>query len=1033
MVRWLQDPAEEGRKAGRGVRWRRLRRPLLGAACVGLVAATALVAADSFTRQTGERVFRDGKPFPWEARVTMPRPLTTRPGGSLTFGFTLDADLGAHERKYGQFTHLVLALTAELKYDRQGRYRAGRASGAVSSNFTVAGIPVEYFDGWPLVGKLHGRNGSPLEAVQEFSLPAGDLARSHRFKGKLTLEAPDGVAHGYYRPQVLVFVRVKGVAEPVHLSAFADNWNEQQQMVLPLIRVGQAATPRMPWTVLSQVKYRGQAGVLSEEDRRHLGLVPRAGFYSMFIIRPGRYEVSPDMPTIFPKRSIPFIAGGDVVIPELLHNHLKLHGGRVSLKVRGPGGSSDKGSRGLSLSMVGPQVEGGGFDVDMTRTGRYRLVLDGHLEDKYDRRFTGGGTYTVHVARPLSFSTSCKPGSSFLVGGAYPPKVNVNPPFPAQVEVKVDFYPNSDAARKRTWEARGVANRFGHFVPRGKRFLVFDEPGEYHSRVVARYTDARGQLWMAEQSSTGVVAPRRRRSVVLHGTRSFPYGLRVGDALNGGVKRFRDRQDMSTSFMTTSPTMLPDPYVPYDPRDTLFISSGGYHESLVEPHFSMDVRDRGLRQRLLQAHRVPSFLVPPMYQPSRGKWRFLRDVVQLSTDSGGWFPAGAARADELPVLPVGGASKLHPFAHPEDNTVEAYTIMGIFRPGVPVMTAVHQRDALGLYWLTSPNPFGYHFNNGPNGDLPGDLYRVQGGVVIKDRVTGKNHYDAYSAAIAVTGPGVAGTSIRPPGERPLVTVSGRQHRIFLATDTHDTLEVGERLGFGGMVFPAVEAQVTWTITTPGGQTVVARGRANRLGGVHGDRALPVTAPGLYRVRAQVRHGKLAGDIVGTVDGSYFVCVVARDAPALLTTTLGAVTAVDTKKGVRIPLTWPAGVRDAKLHWGVLMPGQVLDQGAARPAGNRHEYPFEPLQLAAQFPNFDVRDFTTGKWGMADTVVFQFFLEGSVGGRRVFDSLRLVMRRDRIYNYRALMKPGGAGHGGTRSGSARPGHGGSAGHGGGHGR
>ncbi len=973
-----------------------------GLAAAALAAVIALVAVVSHTRDTGEELFRHEKPFPWRARVSFPSPPSARPGGELSVTFSLAADLRAHLQRHGTFTHLIVALTGELQHDRSGRYRSGRASGAVSTNFTVAGVPVEYFDGWPRVGKLHGRDASAIEATRSFAL-TGDVARVHRLSGELTARLPADLPHGHYRTQLFVLVRVKGVAEPVHLAAFSDNWNEAQHMVLPLVRVGAPAAPRLPWTILSQVKYRGQAGLLSDEDRGRVGLVPRAGFYSKFIIRPGRYRVSPDLPTLYPKRNMPFIAGGDVVIPEFLHNYLRPDAGQVSLKVQGPDGKVvDAGSRRVAHSRHA-LLRDGGFAVDMTRTGRYRLTLDGHMEEKYGRRLEGGGTYTVHVANPLSFSTSCKPGSSFLVGSVYPPKVNVNPPFPADVEVRVDYYPNSDPARKRRWEGKGRANRFGHFVARWP-WMRFDEPGEYHSRVVARYTDARGQLWMAEQSSTGVIAPRTRRTVKIHGTRSFPYGLRLGASHNGGVKRFRGRQDMSTSFLPQNPTMLPDPYVPYDPRDTLFVATGGYHESLIEPHFSMDVQAPKLRARLLRAHRVPSFLVPPMYQPSRGPWRFLRDVLQLSTDSGGWFPAGKVH-DELPVLPVSG-KKLHPFAHPEHNSIEAYTIMGVFRPGVPVMTAVHQRDAIGLYWLTSPNRFAYHFNNGPNGDLPGDLYRVQAGLVLKDRVTGKNHYDAYSAAISVTRPGVAGTSIRPPGERPLVVVGGREHRLFLATDTHDTLEVGEKLGLGGLVFPAVRAHVTWTITTPDGRVVVSRGQANRLGGVHGRTPVKVDRPGVYKIKVGVRHGKLRGDIVGTVDGSYFVCVVARDNPALLTTPLGPVTRVDPRKGKRIPLTWPAGLRDVRLRWGLIMPGQVLDQGQVRPAGRRHEYAFEPTHLATQYPNFDVRDFASGRWALTDTVVLQFFLEATSPGKgRVYDSLRLVLRRDRLFNYRALMKKG----------------------------
>ena len=996
--------------------WRQTRGLHLWAAMVTALLGLILPVHRSFTQHEREDVSRPTLPFPWTVQVTPRSALDVRAGNTLSYGFTLDVDLGAHEAKYGEFTHLIVALSGDLQYDRLGRYRSGRSTGAVSTRFTAAGVPLEYFDGWPRVGMLHGRDRSALEAVASFDLSrAGPLARKHRLQGELSVKLSRTLAPGHYRPNLFVLVRVKGIAEPVHLAAFADNWNEQQNKPLPLVKVGDAASPRLPWSILSQVRYRGQVGLLSDEDRRSVSLVPRSGFYSMFIIKPGRYKISPDFPTIFNQRNMPLIAGGDVVIPRALHNYIRWDRGKVSLRVRGPAGVEDKGSRKFSDTSQS-RLQGGGFDVDMTRTGRYTLDLNGHIGELYGRRFTGGGTYTVHVALPLSFSTSCKPGTSFLVGGVYPPKVNVNPPFPADVEVKVDFYPGGQRDRKRTWVASGRANRFGHFVPRDKLPMAFDEPGEYRSRVVARYTDRTGRLWMAEQSSTGVIAPRQRRTVRIHGTRSFPYGLRVGEAYNGGVKRFRHRQDMSTSFLPTSPTMLPDPYVPYAPTDTLFISSGGYNESLVEPHLSVAIDDPGLRRRLQKAHRVPSFLVPPMYQPSRGKWRYLRDVVQLSTDSGGWFPADAAHADELPVLSVSGKG-LHAFARPEHNTVEAYTIMGIFRPGVPVMTSVHQRDALGLYWLTSPNDLGHHLNNGPNGDLPEDLYRVQAGVMLKDRVTGKTHYDAYSAAIAVTSPGVAGTAILPPGERPLVTVGERQHHLFLATDTHDTQEVGETLHLGGMVFPAVRAHVTWTVTTPGGRTEVSRGQADRLGVVRGHIALPVDAPGAYRIKVRVRHGELTGDVVGTADGTYFVFAVARGNPELLSTNLGGVTRVAPRAGIRVPLTWPAGLRDVKLRWGVLMPGQVLDQGTVRPATNSHGYPLEPLHIASQFPNFDVRNFKTGAWSLADIVVLQFFLEGDdAAGQRVFDSLRLVMRGDRLYNYRALLRRGkgkktpGGGHG-----------------------
>ena len=951
-------------------------------------------------------------PFTWQANVTKFTPdLEAKPGGRWSLDFAASVDLRAHAPRYGEFTQLIVAVAGDRVYDEAGVHQSGRASDAVSSNFTTTGVPVEYFDGWPRLASLHGSHGSPFEGIKTFDLTGpDDIARVHRLEGRVEVKLPANTPVGTYRPRLHIFARVNGLPDPVHLAAFADNWREASIESLPLVAVGAPARPHMLWSILSQVHYRGQAGLLPDEARGKVGLVPRSGFLRRFIIKPGQYELSPSLPGVFTYQHMPRISGGDAVIPEVEPTYLRYNTARARCKVTGPDGKTEAfPARAVNLRDDGADRQGGELLARMTSTGTYKVKLEGEITDRFHRTYTGGGTYTVNVAYPLSFSTSCKPGMSFIAGSSYPAKVNINPPFPARVTVEVHYFPASDPTREQTWRATGRANGFGHFDPEDPPPLKFTEPGEYISHVLAEYRDRQGRLWMGQQSSTGVIA-EDQPDIQLHGTRTFPYGLKVGRPHNGGVKRFTDRPDPTTSFMPTSPTVLPDPYVPYDPRDTLFIPTGGFDENLVEPHFSMAARDPALTRRLQQAHTVRSFLVPPMYQPSLGKWRYLRDVVQLSTDSGGWFPADRDNVDELPVLPI-SRNAWHPFAFPGDNLVDAYTIMGVVRPGLPVMTSVHQRDAIGLYWLASPNPLGNHFNNGPNGDLPGDLYRVQAGVVIKDRTTGKNHYDAYSAAIAVAPPSGGATAIVPPGERALVTAGARSYRLFLAIDTHFALEQGERLGMGGMVFPAVPAEVTWTITTPSGEILVSRGKANRLGSVKGDLAPHANEAGLYRIKAEVRHGDLRGDVIFTPDGSYWICVLPRERTRLLETTLPAMTKVDAFEGLDIPIAWPRRLKDVRLHWGLIMPGQVLDQGETTGKEGRYSYPFSPVQLAVQFPNFDVRDFTSGRWSLADTVVFQFFLEGKEpDGARVHDSLRLVLRQDRLYNYAALMHAApGAGH------------------------
>ena len=934
----------------------------------------------------------DMEPFPWSMDFWGASPgLTTKPGATWRVEFQADVDLSRYEEKYGRFTHLIVAVQGEWRYAKDGTYRTGPTTYALSSNLTVAGMPIERFDGWPKLRLLHGKDGTPLEAVKEFKLD--EVARTHRLRGRLQARLPADTPEGYYDPRVFVLARVEGVPYPVHLGRYGYGWDEWEPNALPMIKVGEPAKPYMPWSILSQIKYRGQAGTLPEEYRGKVAQASRAGFPARLILPPGRYMLTPNFPGIFPGSNMVPLDGGYQIVPDELPSFLRFETGGVTGSMEGPGGKQTFARRSFTGKHdIGPGLQGGGYQVDMTHMGDYTFKLNGTIQDAFGRERRGGGTYLVTIARPLTFSTSCKPGTSFLVGAIYPPKVNVLPPVPATVEVEVAFYPQSDAARRRVWRAKGKANRFGHFVPHGQAPLRFDQPGEYKSTVRATFSGHGGMLFRGEQTSTGVVAPERKE-VELHGSRSFPWNVRHHEPLLGARKRFKNRQKISVAFMREAPYLMVDPFAPFNPQDTIFVPMNFSEENTVEPHISMTVHDPALYEKLARAYVEASFLLPAWTQPPDKPWVYLRDIVWVTTDSYGWFPLKPGPSDQLPVMPV-GKDGWNPSAYPQKRRVQAYTIMGVVRPGFPVMTAIHQSEAIGMYWLAHPNRFGHHFNVGANGDLPGDVYRIQAGMVLQDLETGKNYYDAYGAAITVTeGDGeLNSNSILAPGERPLVTTGGRDHFIFLATDTHDTLEQGEVMHFGGMVFPNVPGDVTWTVTKPSGQQIMVKGKANRVGTVGGSPPILADEPGIYRIKTRVTHGELTGDVVGTRDGSWWHAVVPADGKPLLRSTLPAMLPrVIPHQGVRIPLSWPANLRKVKINFAVLMPGQVLDQGEIKPRGQSWEYPFSPLELARQYPNFDARTYANGKWELADTVVFQFFLEAEDNGKPIFDSLRLFFR------------------------------------------
>lgn len=941
--------------------------------------------------------------FPWRAVIKEPASrLTARPGGVWELDFDLEVDLRRHLPGHGRFKGLVVAVYGERRYDHDGGYRSSPSAFALSSHFTTTGVPIQTYESWPEMRLIHGKNGSPFEGIKRFELaPGQNPARRHLLSGKVRVELPADTPAGYYEPYLTVLADVEGAARPLYLKMFSFALSAEPPPPLPLVAVGKAATPRMPWTIFSQIRRMGRAGTLALEHRGKVALNIRTTFPSPLLLRPGRYPLTPGFPSLYPSHALPPIAGGGEDYPEELDHYFVFDTAEVSLRVEGPSGSRALGrKRLLGTGNEGrpPKMQGGAYQVDMTRPGKYRFNLQGQVKDRYGRPFHGGGTYEVYSGLPLTFDTSCKPGTSFLVGGVYPPKVNLNPPVPATVEVTVEYYPASDVKRMRRWHAVGKANRFGHFVPTQPP-LRFDEPGEYRSLVKARYTDSRGQLWMGIQSSAGVVAPQKP-TVSLHGTRSFPDGIRPAEPNNGGVKRFKARDHLSNMFLINKPIMPPEPRNPYNTEDTLFFTTTGFNDLDLESLFSVSVPDKKLARALIQANTLQAAVMPAGYQRPGKPWRPLKEIIPRGKAiTVTWYDAASAPHDELPISSV-ARGPYHPVAFPGNNRVDAYVYSGVVRPGFPAMTSVLEKDGLGFYWCTNPNEFGHHINSGTNGDLPGDIYRVQAGLVLKDNDTGKTYYDAYSSVFSTVQRDTPTSAILAPGEWPLMEERGRKHYIFLATDTHDVLEVGERMGLGGMVFPAVRAQVTWTVTTPSGRQHRIVKQANRLGIVGGG-GVQVDEPGVYKVQVQVAHGKLRGSVVGTVDGAFWHCAVPTDSKHLLRAGLPPMSRVNVTEEVTIPLTWPRGLKRVKLHIGVLMPGQVVEQRVVTPADNSFTYRMDLQQAALRISYLDVKNFGTGRPALADTIVFQFFLEAEGPEGKVYDSRRVTMRGSRLFNYTGL--------------------------------
>jgi hypothetical protein len=68
---------------------------------------------------------------------------------------------------------------------------------------------------------------------------------------------------------------------------------------------------------------------------------------------------------------------------------------------------------------------------------------------------------------------------------------------------------------------------------------------------------------------------------------------------------------------------------------------------------------------------------------------------------------------------------------PEFITDWAYYYGAAARPGFVARFVVGETLVRAPYWPVSPNAFGGQINASVNGDMPGDIYRLLGGVVLR--------------------------------------------------------------------------------------------------------------------------------------------------------------------------------------------------------------------------------------------------------------------------------------------------------------
>jgi hypothetical protein len=730
---------------------------------------------------------------------------------------------------------------------------------------------------------------------------------------------------------------------------------------LPLIRIGQAAAPKLDWVLGLDNFSNGSRGAIALEDRGAFGIASHVITNTETFIVPMteprsgkryRYKLEPFAPML--SRS-----AGNGSMAEVPHVPLKFPSGSLRVTITKPDGTvDDLGSAPfaqaslktpvtralntmgdasfhvtdfLQLTTLDPK-----FDVQFSQYGLHRISMTGTIEDLDGNVYTGGGTYEVWVARTLDLDTAVIAGAPFEVGDAFSPAVVVQPGVAADVEMTVKVVGATTVTRRFT----GRANRFGLYAP--PESMAMSAPGEYRVDVVARYLDEHGVLWMGAMTA-GAVVETPNSPLVAHGRRGFD----------------------GTAAVQNQWFRVPDARIGFD--------------HVMFPFHRGDIM---WMTKFDPAADIPKISVQDTAGAFANRVRARAEQFRFEQP---WNIEERITAGEIPLFSSNPRSKSP--IEPEHIDQWGYFYAAANKPGVHVRELISGDSSASGYWRFTGDNYGFQLGNGYTADLPNDFKFQFGGAVFRDESDGFRWYGGYASLfVMLPFDDRAGRVFPPfqgngggPGGGPILRLNGKDVDLFFhptALRPGSILVRGDNVSFAGHVAPTLGSKVDIRVIAPSGRQRVVAGATNKFGWFY-QPALDFAADesGIWRVRVKVTNdgatsaGALqppfpTGDVLGSRDGEFNFYVVDGAAAPL------DVAAPPQFPPLNQPIDFTApGV---ELTTTVTAAGYILHESTT--ASMRYTYDLGLLSVA--FPNLDRFD-QDGKLAV-DTVTLTFFARGADG-------------------------------------------------------
>jgi len=850
-----------------------------------------------------------------------------------------------------------LLVTAERTFDSEGKIRLA-SDEKMSTLLTPAGLAIE----GGIQGAVTNRFGydfrTPVDdflTVKMDSSEKKEGAREAIFKVSTSL--PANLPPGIYRVRLEFGVMSKGRYYSLNCESFAvrpffKGQPTESHLYSPPIPAsgihvsgrivdGSTIRPRVPWVILGDYNSNGYRGLVAEEDKPYFALsnrnlIPDDVILPMFDDNGNRisYSLEPQFPTdtIEARSNIPW-------------DYTR---GELAVIITGPDGKNVFLGKARFVSKKGQWPTTGQSVFTNWKPpayGLYTVKMTGWMADIWGHQYGGGGTYHFWIAKRMTLATATFQGMAYPVGSRYGRDLAFAPAVPADVEVEAVLYINSDPSNTVSVSSKGKASPSGIFgAAQGALPLPLNAAGEYCAHILAKYTDPEGHLWICSMRHAGVVYSKDG-PILARGKKIF---------ING---KYVDRGETHTEGYTvpgTDISYLVHINFPFQSGDVILIASEQQGANKIEPVLTYEEK-----------------INPPPYD------------TKLSS----------LGATNLKIKTSNGYS---PHLFPEYITDWMYYYGAAPRPGFMSRFLVGENGVRAPYWPTSPNSFGGQIGASNNGDLPGDIYRLIGGVVI--RKNGEMpQYAGYLSSAFLLAKGTNNNRVIAAGSEDVIGSTGERARFFLVGLRPGMVyETGTSFAPAVQIDPILPVNIKFTLHYPDGRTVISQGVGDAFGTFAGQDRWPLDTPGVYDYWLEGEWQGFKSSMPGlpSAGGEFYVIEKERPLNAIeIKLNLANQSVFSASQQLKI-----AGNSSAQVvYYAAIIPGAVIDQGQLTPKAGKFEYVFDPAAINKKIPSYDILNLVNGKPELGKVVHLTFFAREKTPQGVFFHSFaRVILRGNKVF-------------------------------------